>query len=331
MKRTRPKGDPDPGWVRISWDEALDTVAGEMRQARRAVRPRVRRVRHHHPERHRDLGLHPVGGAPDARVRQPQQLLRHRDLQLAQGPRRDHLHLRHRASAPRTGRARGACCCGATTRARPGIAQARQVADARARGAKLVVVDPRRAGAANKADVWLRVRPGTGRRPRPRDRPRGAGGSAGTTATSCATSPTPRILVHGTKVEAAAGRATSSRAAIRIGSWSWNTGESERAQSGAARRHSHGAPWALEGEVTVRDARRAGSLPHGARRVTASDARRIAGDELEADHRRPGRRHQGRGRAASPTAAPSPTTPGPASGSTPTRPRPIGPSPASTR
>ena len=32
MKRTRPKGDPDPGWVRISWGEALDTVAGEMRR-----------------------------------------------------------------------------------------------------------------------------------------------------------------------------------------------------------------------------------------------------------------------------------------------------------
>jgi anaerobic selenocysteine-containing dehydrogenase len=23
LRRTRPKGDPDPGWVRISWDEAL--------------------------------------------------------------------------------------------------------------------------------------------------------------------------------------------------------------------------------------------------------------------------------------------------------------------
>ena len=25
LKRTRPKGDPDPGWQRISWDEALAT------------------------------------------------------------------------------------------------------------------------------------------------------------------------------------------------------------------------------------------------------------------------------------------------------------------
>ena len=35
------------------------------------------------------------------------------------------------------------------------------IADARARGAKLVVVDPRHAGFALKADRWLQVRPGT--------------------------------------------------------------------------------------------------------------------------------------------------------------------------
>src|ERR1051325_4305374 len=32
LKRTRPKGDPDPGWQRISWDEALDLVAGNLRK-----------------------------------------------------------------------------------------------------------------------------------------------------------------------------------------------------------------------------------------------------------------------------------------------------------
>ncbi len=35
------------------------------------------------------------------------------------------------------------------------------VAAAKARGATLLVVDPRRVGLANKADVWLQVRPGT--------------------------------------------------------------------------------------------------------------------------------------------------------------------------
>ena len=41
------------------------------------------------------------------------------------------------------------------------LAQATAAADAKARGAALIVVDPRRAGLANRADQWLRVRPGT--------------------------------------------------------------------------------------------------------------------------------------------------------------------------
>src|SRR5215475_12747998 len=32
LKRTRPKGDLDPGWQRIGWDEALDTTAAAMRR-----------------------------------------------------------------------------------------------------------------------------------------------------------------------------------------------------------------------------------------------------------------------------------------------------------
>ena len=32
MKRTRPKGDPDPGWQRISWEEALDLTAANLKK-----------------------------------------------------------------------------------------------------------------------------------------------------------------------------------------------------------------------------------------------------------------------------------------------------------
>ena len=32
VRRTRPKCDPDPGWRRISWDEALDETAAAMRR-----------------------------------------------------------------------------------------------------------------------------------------------------------------------------------------------------------------------------------------------------------------------------------------------------------
>jgi anaerobic selenocysteine-containing dehydrogenase len=32
LRRTRPKGDPDPGWQEISWDAALDQIAAAMRR-----------------------------------------------------------------------------------------------------------------------------------------------------------------------------------------------------------------------------------------------------------------------------------------------------------
>ena len=36
LKRTRPKGDPDPGWERISWDEAMSTIASRLNEIKRA-------------------------------------------------------------------------------------------------------------------------------------------------------------------------------------------------------------------------------------------------------------------------------------------------------
>src|SRR5262249_55491032 len=39
VRRTRPKGDSDPGWQRISWDEALDDTAAAMRRIAFAGRP----------------------------------------------------------------------------------------------------------------------------------------------------------------------------------------------------------------------------------------------------------------------------------------------------
>ena len=32
MRRTQPKGHPDPGWQRISWDQALDETATALRR-----------------------------------------------------------------------------------------------------------------------------------------------------------------------------------------------------------------------------------------------------------------------------------------------------------
>src|SRR5260370_35968424 len=32
LKRTRPNGDPDPGWQRLGWDEALELTAAALRR-----------------------------------------------------------------------------------------------------------------------------------------------------------------------------------------------------------------------------------------------------------------------------------------------------------
>src|SRR6516225_6389168 len=34
LKRTRPKQDPDPGWQRVSWDEALNDIAKRLTSIR---------------------------------------------------------------------------------------------------------------------------------------------------------------------------------------------------------------------------------------------------------------------------------------------------------
>jgi Molybdopterin oxidoreductase len=41
LQRTRPKGDPDAGWQRISWDEALDGIAARLNSIRETYGPRA--------------------------------------------------------------------------------------------------------------------------------------------------------------------------------------------------------------------------------------------------------------------------------------------------
>ena len=159
MKRTRAKGDPDPGWVRISWDEALDTVAGAMR----------RLAAESGPESVAFAITTPSGTAISDSIQWVERLMHafgspnncygteicnwHKDVATTYtyGTSIGNPDWEHTGCALLWGHNPGSSW----------IAQARQVADAHARGAKLVVVDPRRAGAANKADLWLRVRPGT--------------------------------------------------------------------------------------------------------------------------------------------------------------------------
>lgn len=159
LRRTAPKGSPDPQFVPISWDEALDEIAGRLNAIKAQSGPEAvafavtsgsssstsdsldwiqRLIRSFGSPNtvfsteicnwHKDFAhAFTFGcGLPTADYRNS-------DLILLWG---------HNPSSV-------------------WLAQSEAIAAARAGGAKLVVIDPRQTGSARDAELWLRVRPGT--------------------------------------------------------------------------------------------------------------------------------------------------------------------------
>jgi anaerobic selenocysteine-containing dehydrogenase len=159
MRRTRPRTDPDGGFIRIGWDEALDWTAARMR----AVAER------HGPEAVAFGVTTPSGTAVSDGFPWISRLIRafgspnmvwaeelcawHRDYGTA-------FTFGVDIGTPDFERT-GCLLLWGHNPATAYLAQATAVARAKARGAALIVVDPRPAGLAAKADRWLRVRPGT--------------------------------------------------------------------------------------------------------------------------------------------------------------------------
>jgi len=159
MRRTRPKGDPDPGWRRITWDEALNETAKAMRRI----------AGENGPEAVAFAVTTPSGTAiSDAGAWVDRLINAFGSPNNCNATEICAWH-RNYARAFTTGTAIGTpdyerAGCILLWGHNPStslLAAATKVADARARGAKLIVVDPRRIGFAVKADCWLRVRPGT--------------------------------------------------------------------------------------------------------------------------------------------------------------------------
>jgi anaerobic selenocysteine-containing dehydrogenase len=162
MKRTNPKGSADPGWERISWDEALATVADRLRGLADDFGPE-------------SVVFSSASPSTSAIVDCVDWIQR---LQRAFGSPNfvSYMELcgwgRFLASlytfgasvpgeyVPDLERA-GCILFWGYNPAVSRLAHATATRAALNRGAKLVVVDPRRAGLATKADPWLRVRPGT--------------------------------------------------------------------------------------------------------------------------------------------------------------------------
>src|SRR5215469_5798745 len=159
MRRTRPKGASDPGWQRITWDEALNETATAMRRI--AVESG--------PEAVAFAVATSVGTAISDAAPWINRLIN--AFGSPNNCNAIEICLWHKefGRAFTTGTGIGTpdydrAGCILLWGHNPGtslLAAATKVADARARGAKLIVVDPRRIGFAVKADCWLPVRPGT--------------------------------------------------------------------------------------------------------------------------------------------------------------------------
>ena len=168
LRRTRPKGDPDPGWERISWDEALALTAAAMRRIADRHGPEAVGVQHLLGLDHRDRRRGPVPPPADERLRHAQHLLGQLDI-CGWG--------RYFATSYTFGT--GSVAIGSAGGAMPDIensgcmilwgynpsytrlTHATAVVEAHKRGMKLIVVDPAPGRARQQGGSWLRVRPGT--------------------------------------------------------------------------------------------------------------------------------------------------------------------------
>jgi len=160
LKRTRPKGDPDPGWKRISWDEAMEIIAQKLRGTKKAY------------------GAHAVafnrpgpGGSPSRDYAEWVVRLAYcfgSPNTLATG----HVCQWHRdtgskytygwQNVPEADYENTALLViwghNPHTSVRCNV---RDINKAKSRGAKLAVIDPRYTQVAKEADLWLQIRPGT--------------------------------------------------------------------------------------------------------------------------------------------------------------------------
>ena len=159
LRRTRPKGDPDPGWQRISWEEAL-----------KAISERVAAIR----DQYGPLAVALAKGTRSGTSVGDSERWLGRFLYSLGSPNwvsTTHVCNWHRDTAfsytfgmiqptPDLERSRSFLLWGHNP-SHTSILLAQDIVAARRRGMKLVVVDPRRIGIANRADILLQPRPGS--------------------------------------------------------------------------------------------------------------------------------------------------------------------------
>jgi anaerobic selenocysteine-containing dehydrogenase len=162
LRRTNLKDADDPGWEQISWDEALDTIAARLLATKEADGPEAVAFTSSSPS---------TSAISDA-IDWVQRLVRafgtpnfSTYVELCGWGR--YFAPLYTFGAPVPGTYlpdldnAGCILFWGYNPSVARLAHATSTAAAVARGAKLIVVDPRKVGLAAKADHWLRVRPGT--------------------------------------------------------------------------------------------------------------------------------------------------------------------------
>jgi anaerobic selenocysteine-containing dehydrogenase len=167
LRRTRPKDEADPGWEQISWTEALDLTASAMRRI----------AEQHGPEAVAFSISSPSTTAIADSVGFVRRLMNAfgtpngvTSLDVCGWGRGFATRYAYGVASVATGSAGGAMADIANTGClifwgyNPSFTRlphATATVEAQKHGSKLIVIDPRHVALANKADMWLRVRPGT--------------------------------------------------------------------------------------------------------------------------------------------------------------------------
>lgn len=159
LRRTRPKSDPDPGWEEISWEVALGEVAARLDAVRAESGPEAVAF----------AVASPSGSPLSDSIDWIERFIRlfgspntcystevcnwHKDFA--------HAFTFGRGLPPPDYANTDLAVLWGHNPSESWLAQSAALAEARERGARLAVVDPRRSTSARRADHWLRVLPGT--------------------------------------------------------------------------------------------------------------------------------------------------------------------------
>jgi phenylacetyl-CoA:acceptor oxidoreductase len=158
LKRTSPEKGVgiDPKWVEISWDEALDTIAGKLKQIRGSETIKLAEARG-------TASIRNEGWWAFLRSYGPTQVLwggRSTHCRQAQHAFGDRIH-GGSACVPDLDYCNYLVIFGANPAAAGGAAENPIFAKARERGMKIIAIDPVLSATAAKADEWLPIKPGT--------------------------------------------------------------------------------------------------------------------------------------------------------------------------